>query len=176
MASWHDPPTRPFSKRPSSAAPSMPISLPPLTPRSSTPRACSIRLLLATVQDACESLSPSISETKRRDGLSATSLSRPRQRYKPPSRKPAACGKTVNRPNVMIKIPATPEGIPRFTRLSKKSEHSTSPALCAVCLRANRRSFLVRARSSLRQGPEHPATSPAVASFFVSRIDTTLRQ
>jgi len=61
----------------------------------------------------------------------------------------------------MIKIPATPEGIPADSPDSRRRSEHHSP--CSLRSRQSKsRSLPVRARSSLRKGPGHQHTSPAL--------------
>ena len=60
----------------------------------------------------------SISETNKRDGYVSLEVS-PYLAHdtQARSRRPGGCGTTVGRDNVMIKVPATPEGIPAIKQL-----------------------------------------------------------
>ncbi|GAB4479880.1 MAG: hypothetical protein Kow00124_26020 [Anaerolineae bacterium] len=79
--------------------------------------------------------------------------------------------KAVDRPNLMIKIPATPEGIPAieealFRGLNVNVTLIFSLAMYEQVIEAYLRGLERRAEAGL------PPTNASVASFFVSRVDT----
>jgi transaldolase len=78
----------------------------------------------------------------------------------------------VGRPNVMIKVPATPEGIPAVERLIRDSLNINITLMFSLAhyeavVEAYLRGLEVRARAGLPL-----ETVNSVASFFVSRVDT----
>jgi transaldolase/glucose-6-phosphate isomerase len=87
----------------------------------------------------------------------------------------------VNRPNVMIKIPATPEGVPAIEESIAAGINVNVTLMFSVDLyeqvarayiKGLERFFAGRERRSLRH-PESRRPAPmSVASFFVSRVDT----
>jgi transaldolase/glucose-6-phosphate isomerase len=80
--------------------------------------------------------------------------------------------KSVDRPNVMIKVPATPEGIPAIRQLLEDGLNINITLLFAQSAYEQvAEAFLaaLEARSAKGQDINHSAS---VASFFVSRIDT----
>lgn len=77
---------------------------------------------------------------------------------------------TVDRPNIMIKVPGTPEGVPAFEQLIADGVNVN------VTLMFSMAHYEAVARAYV-QGLEHctdPAKVASVASFFVSRVDTAV--
>jgi transaldolase/glucose-6-phosphate isomerase len=79
----------------------------------------------------------------------------------------------VARPNVMVKIPATAEGVPAIEAVLADGIPVNATLLFSVeryreVLEAHRRALEMRARDG------KPAGVPSVASFFVSRMDTAV--
>jgi transaldolase len=76
--------------------------------------------------------------------------------------------KTVRRPNVMIKVPATPAGIPALERLIAEGINVNATLLFSVA----RYEEVARAYLRGLDRCSRPAAVASVASVFVSRIDT----
>jgi transaldolase/glucose-6-phosphate isomerase len=125
------------------------------------------------VQDACDIFKPIYSETKRRDGYVSHEVSPDLANDTKASIEEARrLWKTVNRPNVMIKIPATPEGIPAIRQTLAEGLNINITLLFAQSAYEQvAEAFLsaLEARVAKGQDISHIAS---VASFFVSRIDT----
>ena len=97
-----------------------------------------------------------------------TSPSTPRRR----SSRRASTGRRVDRPNLMIKIPGTDEGVPgdRAGDL-RGAQHQRHAAVLGRGVRARRRGLHLRASSAASTRASR-STCQSVASFFVSRVDT----
>jgi transaldolase len=125
------------------------------------------------VQDACDIFKPIYSETKRRDGYVSHEVSPDLANdTKATIEEARRLWKTVNRPNVMIKIPATPEGIPAIRQTLEEGLNINITLLFAQSAYEQvTEAFLsaLEARAAKGQDISHIAS---VASFFVSRIDT----
>ena len=78
--------------------------------------------------------------------------------------------KTVHRPNLMIKVPATPAGIPAIEVLIAENINVNATLLFSV----SRYEAVVRAYLRGAQRCERPADVASVASVFVSRVDTAI--
>jgi len=78
--------------------------------------------------------------------------------------------KEVNRPNVMIKVPATPEGLPAIESLLAEGININ------ITLMFSLSHYEAVARAYLRgvERAPHPHGVASVASFFVSRVDTAV--
>ena len=74
----------------------------------------------------------------------------------------------VDRPNLMIKVPATDEGIPAIESCWPTASTSTSPDVLARRLRGGGAGLSARVADARR------AASGSVASFFVSRVDSKI--
>jgi transaldolase / glucose-6-phosphate isomerase len=125
------------------------------------------------VQDACDIFKPIYSETKRRDGYVSHEVSPDLANDTEATIEEARrLWKTVNRPNVMIKIPATPEGILAIRQTLEEGLNINITLLFAQSAYEQvAEAFLsaLEARAAKGQDISHIAS---VASFFVSRIDT----
>ena len=80
----------------------------------------------------------------------------------------------LHRPNVMIKVPATPEGIPAIRALIGKGVNVNVTLIFSLDMYTRVREAYVRGLEDLeRSGGDLSAVS-SVASFFVSRVDTAV--
>jgi transaldolase/glucose-6-phosphate isomerase len=131
------------------------------------------KIAIRDVQDACDIFKPIYSETKRRDGYVSHEVSpNLANDTKATIEEARRLWKTVNRPNVMIKIPATPEGIPAIRQTLEEGLNINITLLFAQSAYEQvAEAFLsaLEARAAKGQDISHVAS---VASFFVSRIDT----
>jgi len=78
--------------------------------------------------------------------------------------------KLVNRPNLMIKVPATPEGIPAVEALIAQGINVNATLIFSV------KQYQSVATAYIRglEKNNNPRKAASVASFFVSRIDTAV--
>ena len=77
----------------------------------------------------------------------------------------------VNRPNVMIKVPATPEGIPAIEQLIGEGININVTLMFSMSHYVNVAEAYIRGlKTRVREGKS--LTLASVASFFVSRVDT----
>ena len=81
----------------------------------------------------------------------------------------------VDRPNLMIKIPATEEGIPAIEQALYEGMNVNITLLFAVSYYERVMDAFIRAMER-RQAEGKPLDRHSVASFFVSRVDTRGRQ
>jgi transaldolase len=80
--------------------------------------------------------------------------------------------KTVDRPNLLVKIPATEAGIPAITRtLAEGVSVNVTLIFSVERYRAVMDAFIAGVEQAKANGHD-PATLISVASFFVSRVDT----
>jgi len=125
------------------------------------------------IQDACDIFRPVYDSTKRRDGYVSLEVS-PFLGYDTQATTTEArrLWKGVNRPNVMIKIPGTPQGLPAIRQCLEEGININITLLFAQSAYEKvAEAFLsgLEARAAKGQDIGHIAS---VASFFVSRIDT----
>jgi transaldolase/glucose-6-phosphate isomerase len=82
--------------------------------------------------------------------------------------------RTVGRPNLMIKVPGTPAGVPVVRQLTAEGINVNVTLLFSrAAYRAVAEAYLDGAEAWLKDGGD-PAKLSSVASFFVSRIDTAV--
>jgi transaldolase/glucose-6-phosphate isomerase len=131
------------------------------------------KIAIRDVQDACDIFKPVYAETKRRDGYVSLEVS-PFLGFdtKASLTEARRLWKAVDRPNVMIKIPGTPEGLPAIRQALEDGININITLLFAQSAYEQvAEAFLsaLEARDAKGQDISHIAS---VASFFVSRIDT----
>jgi transaldolase / glucose-6-phosphate isomerase len=131
------------------------------------------KIALRDVQGACDIFKPTYSETNRRDGYVSHEVSPDlASDTKATIEEARRLWTAVSRPNVMIKIPATPEGIPAIRQTLTEGLNINITLLFAQSAYEEvAEAFLsaLEARAAKGQDISHIAS---VASFFVSRIDT----
>ncbi len=131
------------------------------------------KIAIRDVQDACDIFKPVSSETRRRDGYVSLEVSPYLANdTKATIDEARRLWKAVARENVMIKVPATPEGLPAIRQLLEEGLNINITLLFAQSAYERvAEAFLaaLEARAARGQDIAHIAS---VASFFVSRIDT----
>lgn len=131
------------------------------------------KIAIRDVQEACDIFKSVYTESKRRDGYVSLEVSPYLANdTKGTIEEARRLWKSVDRPNVMIKIPATPEGIPAIRQTLEEGLNINITLLFAQSAYEKvAEAFLaaLEARSAKGQDISHIAS---VASFFVSRIDT----
>jgi Transaldolase/Fructose-6-phosphate aldolase len=133
------------------------------------------RLAIRDIQDAADLLRPVYDETGRRDGYvslegspllaadTAGTLAEARRLWA-----------AVGRPNPMIKVPGTPEGIPAIRELIAEAINGNVTLLFAQdAYERAAEAYIAGLEALVARGGE-PAPVASVASFFVSRIDTSI--
>lgn len=82
--------------------------------------------------------------------------------------------RALARPNVMVKVPATPEGIPAIRQLTAEGINVNVTLIFALdYYTQSRDAYISGLQDFVRQGGD-PAKVASVASFFLSRIDTVV--
>jgi transaldolase / glucose-6-phosphate isomerase len=131
------------------------------------------KIAIRDVQDACDIFKPVYSETRRRDGYVSLEVSPYLANdTKATIDEARRLWKAVARENVMIKVPATPAGLPAIRQLLEEGLNINITLLFAQSAYERvAEAFLaaLEARAVRGQDTAHIAS---VASFFVSRIDT----
>jgi transaldolase/glucose-6-phosphate isomerase len=131
------------------------------------------KVAIRDVQDACDIFRPVYDETRHRDGYVSLEVS-PFLAHDTNGTLEEArrLWKAVNRPNLMVKVPATPEGIPAIRQLLEDGLNINITLLFAQSAYEKvAEAFIsaLEARAAKGQPVNHIAS---VASFFVSRIDS----
>ena len=131
------------------------------------------KIAIRDVQDACDIFRPVYDESKHRDGYVSLEVSPFLANDTNGTMEEARrLWKAVNRPNLMVKVPATPEGIPAIRQLLEDGLNINITLLFAQSAYEKvAEAFIaaLEARAAKGQSIGHIAS---VASFFVSRIDT----
>ena len=131
------------------------------------------KIAIRDVQDACDIFKAVYAGSKRRDGYVSLEVSPYLANdTKGTIEEARRLWKAVDRPNVMIKVPATPEGIPAIRHLLEEGLNINITLLFAQSAYEQvAEAFLaaLEARTAKGQDVSHIAS---VASFFVSRIDS----
>src|SRR5215475_634585 len=141
--------------------------------KSSTAMALYEKIAIRDVQDATDIFGPVHKETKGRDGYVSLEVS-PNLAFDTQATIEEArrLWKTVNRPNVMIKIPATKEGIPAIRQALEEGININITLLFAQSAYEQvAEGFLAALEARVKKGLDVSKIA-SVASFFVSRIDT----
>ncbi len=131
------------------------------------------RIAIRDIQDAADKLLPVYKSTNRRDGYVslevAPNLARDTEGTIEEARR---LWKTVNRPNLMIKVPGSPEGVEPVRRLISEGLNINITLLFAQeAYIAVAEAYLDGLEAALKSGKDISGIA-SVASFFVSRIDT----
>lgn len=132
-------------------------------------------LAIRDIQDAADVLRPVYDATRTRDGYvslevaptlahdTAGSLAEARRLWA-----------AVNRPNLMIKIPGTPEGLPAIETLLAEGINVNITLLFSQEVYEQVAKAYIRALEKRAAAGQNIAHIASVASFFVSRIDTAV--
>ncbi len=132
-------------------------------------------LAVADIRDAADLLNPVYDATKRRDGYVSLevspSLARDTQGTVEEARR---LWKTVGRPNLMIKVPATPEGIPAIQTLIGEGINVNVTLLFSQAVYERVAQAYIAGLEALAGRGGDLGGIASVASFFISRIDTAI--
>ena len=132
-------------------------------------------LVFSDIGNACDIFMPIYEETKGLDGYvsievpptiakdTATTISEA-QRY----------NQTLNRPNVMIKIPGTPEGLPAVEQAISEGINVNVTLLFSVESYIETAWAYIRGLEKRAAAGEDVSNIASVASFFLSRIDSNI--
>jgi transaldolase len=132
-------------------------------------------LVFTDIRQACDVLLPVYEETKGIDGYvsvevpptiandTATTISEARRYFQ-----------TIDRPNVMIKIPGTPEGLPAVTQVISDGINVNVTLLFSVQSYINTAWAYISGLEARVARGEDISNISSVASFFLSRIDSNI--
>jgi transaldolase len=137
------------------------------------PREVYFRVAFEDTRDACDLLRPVFEETNGRDGYVSFELP-PDLAFDTEGSIEAAiwCRDEIDRPNVLIKVPGTPEGVPAFEELTAAGVNVNVTLLFAVSRYEEIAEAYLRGLERRAERGEPIDRSASVASFFVSRVDT----
>jgi transaldolase len=131
------------------------------------------RIVVRDIQDSADKLLPVYKSTNRRDGYVSLEVSPTLARDTQGTIEEARrLWKAVNRPNIMIKVPGTPEGVEPVRRLTGEGLNINITLLFAQeAYIAVAEAYLDGLEAALKAGKDISGIA-SVASFFVSRIDS----
>jgi transaldolase len=131
------------------------------------------RIVVRDIQDSADKLLPVYKSTNRRDGYVSLEVSPTLARDTQGTIEEARrLWKAVYRPNIMIKVPGTPEGVEPVRQLTSEGLNINITLLFAQeAYIAVAEAYLDGLEAALKAGKDISGIA-SVASFFVSRIDT----
>jgi transaldolase/glucose-6-phosphate isomerase len=130
-------------------------------------------LAIRDIQDAADILRPVYDETKRRDGYVSLEVSPYLARDTQGTLQEArTLWKAVGRPNVMIKVPGTTEGIPAFQQLISEGINVNVTLLFSQKVYEEVAEAYIAGLEQLAAKGGDVSKMASVASFFISRIDS----
>src|SRR6266481_4669701 len=131
------------------------------------------RIAIRDIQDAADLLLPVYQSTKKRDGYVSLEVSPTLARNTQGSIEEARrLWKAVGRPNVMIKIPGTPEGLPAIRQLLSEGININVTLLFSQDAYVKVAEAYIDGLEALQKSGGDISSMACVASFFVSRIDS----
>ncbi|HVN08806.1 MAG TPA: bifunctional transaldolase/phosoglucose isomerase [Patescibacteria group bacterium] len=131
------------------------------------------QLAIQDIQGAADRLLRVYEKTKRRDGYVSLEVSPYLARdTKATMSEARRLWKAVGRPNVMIKVPATPEGIPAIEQLLSEGININVTLLFAMSAWEAVAKAYIRGLEKYAASGGDVAHVASVASFFISRIDS----
>src|SRR5271167_4750481 len=131
------------------------------------------KIAIRDVQDACDIFKTVYAESKRRDGYVSLEVSPYLANdTKGTIDEARRLWKSVDRPNVMIKVPATPEGIPAIRQLLEDGLNINITLLFAQSAYEQVAEAFLAALDARASKGQDVSQIASVASFFVSRIDS----
>lgn len=131
------------------------------------------QIAIRDIQDAADILAPVYRSTQKRDGYISLEVSPDLARDTQGTMEEARrLWKTVNRPNVMIKVPGTPEGIPAIRQLISEGINVNVTLLFAQEAYVAVAKAYIEGLEALAGRNGDVSGVASVASFFVSRIDS----
>ncbi len=132
------------------------------------------KLEVDDVRDAADILRPVYDSLGRRDGFVSIEVN-PHLAHDTDATIDEAkrLWNAIDRPNVMVKVPGTPEGVPAITELISSGINVNVTLLFSLeAYEAAANAYLDGLEQFVSSGNGAPASVSSVASFFVSRVDT----
>jgi transaldolase len=132
-------------------------------------------LAIRDIQDAADVLKPVYQSTKRRDGYVSLEVSPFLAKNTEATLKEARrLWKAVGRENLMVKVPGTAEGIPAFRQLISEGININVTLLFAQEVYEQVAQAYIEGLEQLSAKGGDVSKMASVASFFISRIDTSV--
>lgn len=132
-------------------------------------------IAIRDVRDAADVLRPIYDNSKARDGYVSLEVS-PTLAHDTEGTLDEArrLWKTVGRPNLMVKVPATPEGIPAVRQLISEAVNVNVTLLFAQSAYEQVAEAFIRGLEERQASGQDVKNIASVASFFISRIDSAI--
>jgi transaldolase/glucose-6-phosphate isomerase len=131
------------------------------------------RIAIRDIQDSADMLLPVYQSTNKRDGYVSLEVSPTLARNTQGTIEEARrLWKTVARPNIMIKVPGTPEGVPAVRQLISEGININITLLFAQEAYVKVAEAHIDGLEAAQKAGKDISGIASVASFFVSRIDT----
>lgn len=133
------------------------------------------RIAVRDIQDAADLMRPVYERTQKRDGYVSLEVS-PTLAHETQGTLEEArrLWKAVSRPNIMIKVPGTVEGVPAFEQLISEGINVNVTLLFAQDAYERVAQAYLAGLEKFGKGQGDLSHIASVASFFVSRIDTAI--
>lgn len=134
------------------------------------------RLAVDDIRDAADVLRPAYDASSGKDGFVSIEVS-PRLADKTDETVTEArrLWAAIDRPNLMIKVPGTPEGVPAIRTLISEGINVNVTLLFSIdAYRAAATAYIQGVRDFMSAGKGSPMRIASVASFFISRVDTAV--
>ena len=137
------------------------------------PKELFIRLAARDVGDACDVLRPVWDEGAGRDGYVSIEVD-PTLAYdtEATTAQAARLHALIDRPNLLVKIPATKPGLPAIEDMIAKGKSINVTLIFSLERYVEVAEAYIRGLERLVAAGGHPTKVASVASFFVSRVDT----
>lgn len=132
-------------------------------------------LVIRDIGEAADQIRPVYNETHARDGYVSLEVS-PELAHDTEKTIAEAqrLFRAVNRPNLMIKVPATPEGIPAIQRLISEGINVNITLIFSIDVYEKVMRAYIDGLRALHEAGRPIGLVGSVASFFVSRVDTMI--
>ena len=133
------------------------------------------RLAIRDIQDAADILRPVYEDTRRGDGYVSLEVS-PHLAYDTQGtiQEARRLWQAVGRPNIMIKVPATPAGLPAIEQLISEAINVNVTLLFSQAVYEHVAQAYIAGLQRLAAQGGDVSQMASVASFFISRIDTAV--
>src|SRR5882672_4452949 len=132
-------------------------------------------LAIRDIQDAADALRPVFDSSKGQDGFVSLEVSPYLARdTKSTIEEARRLHKTVSRPNVLIKVPGTAEGLPAFQQLTAEGININVTLLFSQQMYEQIAEAYVAGLEQLAANGGDVSKIASVASFFISRIDSAI--
>jgi len=132
-------------------------------------------LAIRDIQDAADALRPVYESSKGRDGYVSLEVDPNLARDTQATIEEARwLWKSVDRPNIMIKVPGTAEGIPAFQQLISEGLNINVTLLFSQDVYSKVAEAYITGLEQLAARGGDVSRIASVASFFISRIDTSI--